>query len=145
MNQIDRPATLIVGVDSKIGSSYKAYLDRLGEPVLGTIMFQDQVNETTFYLNLEEDVSDWQAPDKSIQSAIFCSGITNTKFCTQNPIESAKINVEATLSIMEKLINRGIQVIFFPPIRYLMELFPTVQPVSQHRQKLNMENKKPKW
>jgi dTDP-4-dehydrorhamnose reductase len=102
---------LIIGVDGLIGSSLYQHLFNSKNRVIGTsrqkgINFGDHL-----FLDLRNNLSDWEFP-KSVDTCVFCAGVTNLEYCEDNPSETAAINVDATLSIIEQLGKKDIHIIF---------------------------------
>ena len=102
---------LIIGVDGLIGNSIYQHLVVGKHNVIGTTRRKTKKKGAHHHLDLSEDVSDWQCPE-SVDTCIFCASVTNLELCEENPSETNAINIDATLSIIEKLGKENIHVIY---------------------------------
>lgn len=103
---------LVIGGDGQLGSSLITYLTQMGKYAHSTHFLNVQNSVASSFLNLSEDISNWQIP-KPIDAVFFCAAITSIDQCRAKPIESRKINVENTLALSKRLAQTG-AAIFFP-------------------------------
>jgi|TARA_Y100000310_G_scaffold304140_1_gene343025 dTDP-4-dehydrorhamnose reductase len=103
--------SLIIGVDGLIGSSLYQHLLNSKNGVIGTTKRKGKNVGDHLFLDLSNNIADWQFP-KSIDTCVFCAGVTNLELCEENPSKTSAINVDATLSIIEKLGKKDIHIIF---------------------------------
>ncbi|MBI5569134.1 MAG: sugar nucleotide-binding protein [Desulfomonile tiedjei] len=104
-------STLIVGSDSLIGSALLADFQRAGSSVLGTSRRVERADGSILHLDLSEDVRAWDCPCP-VGIAVVCAGVTRLQSCRKDPEGTARINVRATLVLMEKLLRKGSFVIY---------------------------------
>jgi dTDP-4-dehydrorhamnose reductase len=101
---------LVVGVDSMVGGALLRRLKRGRTPVVGTSRRPGRPKDSIF-LDLSDDLSGWNPPG-GVQTAFLCAGVTRLQACSEQPIASAKINVEGILQIARKLRDQGAFVVF---------------------------------
>jgi dTDP-4-dehydrorhamnose reductase len=95
-------------VDSTIGGALAARLCSGGVRVLGTSRRGRQEPDTE-QLDLENhDV--WRAP--KVDHAFLCAAVTSIEACERDPETTRVINVDAPVSLAERLLDRGAHVTF---------------------------------
>jgi len=62
-------------------------------------------------LDLGADLSDWSPPE-SVDAAIICAGISRLAECERYPELARRINVEGTLALIDRLLVRGVYVVY---------------------------------
>jgi len=102
---------LIVGGDSLIGSALVEHLQRTNVPVIETTRRREAVSEANLYLDLSQDVEDWQCP-WPIDVAVVCAGITKLHSCKSNPVETARVNVQGVCTLVKNLVAQNTFVIY---------------------------------
>jgi dTDP-4-dehydrorhamnose reductase len=102
---------LIVGGDSEVAGATTAYLREHGHRVIATTRRRERVAADRPFLDLSEPVADWPVPEGTA-AACFCAAIARLNECARDPAGSAKINVTGTTALAEKLLARGIPVLF---------------------------------
>jgi dTDP-4-dehydrorhamnose reductase len=102
---------LIVGGDSEIGAATYRALKAQGAAVAATTRRSDRVAPDRPFLDLASPLDDW-TPPPGTQAACFCAAIARLADCAKDPQGSAHINVVQTLALAEKLLARGIAVLF---------------------------------
>ena len=103
---------LIVGVDSKIGNAISVRLKSLGKQVLGTSrIISKPCQPDLIYFDLIKDATTWEIPD-GVKFAIFCASMTSVKECRLNPVLSNQVNVTNSITLLKRLIDRDIHVVF---------------------------------
>jgi dTDP-4-dehydrorhamnose reductase len=102
---------LIVGGDSEIATAAAAHLRASGYSVAATTRRPDRVAADRPFLDLNSSVEDWPIPD-GISAVCFCAAIARLNDCANNPEGSALVNVTRTLALADRLLARGIPVLF---------------------------------
>ncbi|MBP89486.1 MAG: hypothetical protein CMJ64_22715 [Planctomycetaceae bacterium] len=100
---------LIVGGDSTLGRALASRLSSLGARVITTTRRAKGSRETRLLLDLASE-SDETLPDCS--RAFLCAGITSQRACEEQPGLARRVNVEGTVRIAERLVERGSFVVF---------------------------------
>lgn len=101
---------LIIGKDSQIGS----YLcTKYPNKIIGTTRRKDEnLGESSFiYLNLEEDISQWNPPN-GVTAAIILTAITSIEKCQSDPLYARFINVKQTKKLIDILKLNKIFMVF---------------------------------
>lgn len=101
--------TLIVGIDSMIGSALARHFQAHGKECTGTS--RRQANPRHLYLDLRCDLSRWRPP-ANVDSAIILAGVTALADCESDPVDSYHVNVTGTLSLIRRLLDHNIYVVF---------------------------------
>jgi dTDP-4-dehydrorhamnose reductase len=94
-----------------VGSALIEYLSRAGKKVIGTTRRHELVTATNLYLNLADEVNSFQCPE-GLTIAVMCAGVTKIDQCKMDPIGTTKINVQNTVTIVKKLVENGVFVIY---------------------------------
>jgi len=102
---------LIVGGDSEIGAAAYRAMRAQGLSVAATTRRSDRVAPDRPFLDLAAPLGDW-APPPETQAVCLCAAIARLAACADDPEGSAHINVVQTLALVEKLLARGIAVLF---------------------------------
>jgi dTDP-4-dehydrorhamnose reductase len=102
---------LIVGGDSEIGAAACRAMKAQGLSVAATTRRRDRVAPDRPFLDLAAPLDDWAPPPRT-QAVCFCAAIARLSACADDPQGSARINVVQTLTLAEKLLARGIAVLF---------------------------------
>jgi len=102
---------LIVGGDSEIAAATAEHLRAAGFGVAATTRRREQVASGRPFLDLGQPVEAWQAPD-GITAACFCAAIARLADCARDPEGSARVNVAGTVALADRLLARGIPVLF---------------------------------
>lgn len=105
------PFFLIVGADGIIGEMLFTRFRQAGSRVLGTTRRRERVDGTRLHLDLADDVTFWQPPP-AVTVAVICAGVTNLGLCSRSPDESARVNVEGISTIVKKLVEKDILVVY---------------------------------
>lgn len=98
----------MVGADGLIGASLARRLERESAPVLKT---SRRSAAGGICLDLAAPKDRWEIPS-NVEVACLCAAITSTDYCRRNPVESRRINVEATLALSQRLHAQGARIIF---------------------------------
>jgi dTDP-4-dehydrorhamnose reductase len=102
---------LIVGGDSEIGTAAYRAMKAQGKTVAATTRRSEHVAPDRPFLDLAAPLDGW-APPPGTQAVCLCAAIARLAACADDPEGSAHINVVQTLALAEKLLERGITVLF---------------------------------
>jgi dTDP-4-dehydrorhamnose reductase len=102
---------LIVGGDSEIGAAAYRAMKAQGLSVAATTRRGDRIAPDRPFLDLAAPRDSW-APPPGTQAVCLCAAIARLTACADDPEGSAHINVVQTLALAEKLLARGIAVLF---------------------------------
>src|SRR6202162_2461715 len=102
---------LIVGGDSEIGAAAYRAMKAQGVAVAATTRRRDRVAPDRPFLDLASPLDDW-APPPETQAVCLCAAVARLAACANDPVASAQINVAQTLAVADKLLARGIVVLF---------------------------------
>jgi len=102
---------LLIGGDSEIGAATARQLRERGVPVMATTRRADQVAADVALLDLSHPLDQWMPPVRVDAACIFAA-ISRLAACASDPEGSSRINVEQTLVLAERLLDRGIYVLF---------------------------------
>ena len=100
---------LIVGGDSTFASYFCPFLADQGYKILKTTRRLGSSGD--IFLDLEKDISEFQVPE-GVDVALIFAAMTSINHCEKSPVKSHAINVEGRISIIRKLVERGIFVLF---------------------------------
>ena len=102
---------LVVGADGFVGGALMDRLMQTEKQVKATTRRKDNIDENHIYLDLSESLIDWNCPE-GVSTAFICAGVTSLEDCRRDPKSSARVNVERTSQLVEKLVNKGVFVIY---------------------------------
>jgi dTDP-4-dehydrorhamnose reductase len=102
---------LIVGGDSEIGGAAFAALKAENQPGAATTRRRDRAGSDRPFLDLAAALDGWEPPE-AVTSACVCAAIARLADCAADPEKSAHVNVSQTLALADKLLRRGIYVLF---------------------------------
>ena len=102
---------LVVGGDSFLGRHITDKLRGLHRQVVTTTRSPHHLSDKTVYLNLSDDITSWEVPE-NVDVAFLCAAITSMDHCKNKPEESKNVNVDNTLKLSSKLLEKGISVVF---------------------------------
>ncbi len=102
---------LLVGADSEIAAATWRHFEQRGLPAVGTTRRIDRVSSRLRLLDLHAPADDWTIPE-GITSACIFAAVARLAACAADPAASAFINVDQTLRLVDRLIERGIHVLF---------------------------------
>jgi dTDP-4-dehydrorhamnose reductase len=122
---------LIVGGDSEIGAAAYRAMKAQGLSVAATTRRGDRVAPDRPFLDLAAPLDDW-APPPGTQAACLCAAIARLAACADDPEGSAHINVVQTLALAEKLLARGIAVLFLSTNQVFDGRTPHERPEAPH-------------
>jgi dTDP-4-dehydrorhamnose reductase len=122
---------LIVGGDSEIGAAAFAAFKPRGESVVSTTRRGDRVAEDRPFLDFAGPLDGWEPPPGTT-AACVCVAVARLADCAADPQTSAHINVTQTLALVDKLLNRGIYVLFLSTNQVFDGRVPQVAPDAPH-------------
>jgi dTDP-4-dehydrorhamnose reductase len=136
---------LIVGGDSEIGAATYRAMKAQGVSVVATTRRRDRAAPDRPFLDLAAPLDGW-TPPPGTQAVCLCAAIARLAACADDPQGSSHINVAQTLALAEKLLARGIAVLFLSTNQVFDGRTPHEQaeaphsPVSEYgRQKAHAE------
>lgn len=136
---------LLVGGDSAIGSATRRLLQARGEQVAATTRRPQQVAPDRPFLDLAAPLDRWEPPPATRAACVFAAN-ARIASCQDDPAGSATINVTQTLALIDRLIDRGVHVLFLSTNQVFDGSVPNVPatapfcPVSEYgRQKAQTE------
>lgn len=136
---------LIVGGDSEIANAAATHLRAVGFDVAATTRRQDRITADRPFLDLAQPVDEWPIPG-GLVAACFCAAIARLADCARDPEGSARVNVGGTVALADRLLARGVPVLFLSTDKVFDGSIPLVPadtptcPVSEYgRQKAAAE------
>jgi dTDP-4-dehydrorhamnose reductase len=136
---------LLVGGDSEVGAAAGRHLERTGRPFVATTRRRGAAAGGAFVLDLSAPLDAWEPPEGISAACIFVA-VARLAACHADPIGTARINVIQTLALIERLVARGIFVLFLSTNQVFDGSTPCVAadsmlcPVSEYgRQKARVE------
>ncbi|HLH87352.1 MAG TPA: sugar nucleotide-binding protein [Xanthobacteraceae bacterium] len=100
---------LLVGGDSEIGRIAAA---QLGTRAVATTRRPRGARDARILLDLAEDHLARFEPPAGVTSACILAAVARLGDCERDPVGSARVNVAGTLTLAERLIARGVHVLF---------------------------------
>src|ERR1700691_3258544 len=122
---------LIVGGDSEIGGAAFAALKSQDHAVAATTRRRDRVAGDRLFLDLGASLEGWEPPPGTT-SACVCAAVARLADCATDPQASAHINVSQTKTLVDKLMRRGIYVLFLSTNQVFDGRVPQVPPDAPH-------------
>lgn len=122
---------LLVGGDSEIGTATHHYLKSRGIASAATTRRQDRVAADRPFLDLAAPLDNWEPP-AGTTAACFFAAIARIAACDGDPQGSAHINVTQTLVLADRLMARGISVLFLSTNQVFDGTVPNVPPDAPH-------------
>lgn len=103
---------LLVGGDSEIGTATFAYMAEQGHSVWATTRRAEQLGAPgRILLDLAQSADSWHLP-ADVDSACILAAVARLKACNDDPHGSARINVDQTLALVERLLAQRAYVLF---------------------------------
>ncbi len=102
---------MVIGGDSLVGAALAASFRSAGAKMLATTRRQQAGGSGYIYFDLI-NTSPEQLPVIDGGLAYVCAGITNISACERNPTEARNVNVEATVALIKRLLERKLFVVF---------------------------------
>lgn len=136
---------LLIGGDSQIGAATARRLSQAGHRVTSTTRRRNALSEDRVYLDLAAPLDIWEPPPGTGAACIFAA-VARLLACQQDPAGSSQVNVVQTISLVERLIERGIYTLFLSTNQVFDGSIPCVPanapltPISEYgRQKARTE------
>jgi dTDP-4-dehydrorhamnose reductase len=104
-------SVLLVGGDSEIGGVAAQHLRGLGVSPVVTTRRRQGAESSRPFLDLAQPLTEWRPP-VTTSAACILAGVTRLLACERDPKTSSFINVIQTTALAEKLLERGISVLF---------------------------------
>jgi len=102
---------LLIGGDSEIGSLAYQSLKARGVTAAATTRRKTHVTADRPFLDLSAPLENWEPPSGTSAACIFAA-IARIEACEADPRASAHVNVTQTLALADRLLARGIPVLF---------------------------------
>ena len=122
---------LIAGGDSEIGAAVFAALKTQGHATAATTRRRDRVAQDRLFLDFGASLEGWEPP-QGAASVCICAAVARLADCAADPQASAHINVTQTLALVDKLLRRGIYVLFLSTNQVFDGRLPQVPPDAPH-------------
>jgi len=136
---------LLFGGDSEIGAATYRSLKKEGRVVAATTRRRDAVSSERPYFDILNSRDDWSPPPATEAACIFL-GIARLRDCAADPAKSALINVTQSLRLVDRLLAKGIYVVFLSSNQVFdgelanVKVDSPVCPISEYgRQKAEVE------
>ncbi len=134
-----------MGADSLIGRNLIDPPGLAGGKAIGTTRRREGLTESRLFLDLDGDVRAWRC-EAPLQAAVLCAGVTSIDACRLDPATTSKINVDAVCTVAEKLLARGVflvylssQFVFDGTVPYAPTDLPPSPQSAYGRQKAEVE------
>jgi dTDP-4-dehydrorhamnose reductase len=122
---------LLIGGDSEIGTATHQFLKSRGIASAATTRRKDRVAADRPFLDLAAPLDGWEPP-AGTTAACFFAAIARIAACDGDPQGSAHINVTQTLALADKLMARGISVLFVSTNQVFDGTVPNVPADAPH-------------
>src|SRR5229473_1942815 len=136
---------LLVGGESEIGAAAHRHLTAQGRAVALTTRRPSHESDARPLFDLSDPLDRWEPPRGTDAACIF-AGVSRLAACAADSAGSAQLNVAQTLVLIERLLQRGIYVLFlstnlvFDGSRPCMSADAPKSPVSEYgKQKARAE------
>jgi dTDP-4-dehydrorhamnose reductase len=122
---------LLVGGDSEIGAAaYRSFKAR-GVTVAATTRRKGKVAADRPFLDLSASLEKWVPPSGTSAACIFAA-VARIEACEASPQASAHVNVTQTLALADRLLGRGIPVLFLSTNQVFDGKVPNVAADAAH-------------
>jgi dTDP-4-dehydrorhamnose reductase len=118
---------LIVGGDSEIGAAAYRAIKAQGLAVAATTRRRDRIAPDRSLLDLAAPLDAWEPP-QGTSAVCICAAIARLADCAADPEATARINVTQTSALIDKLLARGIYVLFLSTNQVFDGRVPHVRP-----------------
>ena len=132
---------LLIGGDSEIGAAAFQALKARGIASAATTRRKERVAADRPFLDLLSPLDDWEPPTGT-SAVCICAAVARMTACEADPRGSAHVNVTQTIAIADRLLSRGIPVLFLSTNQVFDGTVPNVasdarpSPISEYgRQK----------
>jgi dTDP-4-dehydrorhamnose reductase len=122
---------LLIGGDSEIGTATHQFLKARGIASAATTRRKERVAADRPFLDFAAPLDDWEPP-AGTTAACFFAAIARIAACDADPQGSARVNVTQTIALADKLMARGISVLFLSTNQVFDGTVPNVPPDAPH-------------
>ena len=137
---------LVIGGKSEIGAALHRHFRECREPALATTRRQTLAGVERPYLDIASPLEQW-VPPAGTRGACIAAAVARLSECAADPVGSALINVDSTLRLIDRLLARGIYVVYLSTNQVFDGSMPNVppdapvNPISEYgKQKARTEN-----
>jgi len=102
---------LIIGGDSGIARATLARMGREGLKTVATTRRRDAFEPNRIFLDISKPLGDW-FPPAGIEAAGIFAAVANLVDCARDPEGSARVNVDGTIALVERLVSIAIPVLY---------------------------------
>ena len=102
---------LLIGGDSEIGAAALGFAKERNRAVLATTRRKDRESATRPFLDLAQSLEKWRPPTGMSSACIFAA-IARLTACHADPQGSARLNVDQTVALVERLLEHEIHVLY---------------------------------
>ena len=102
---------LLLGGDSEIGAAAFRELKEQGIAVQATTRRRELISPDRPYFDILDSLDDWEPPAEARAACIFLA-VSRLHDCENNPVAAARVNVTQSLRLIDKLLAKGIYVLF---------------------------------
>ena len=122
---------LLIGGDSEIGAAAYQSLKARGVTAAATTRRKTQVTADRPFLDLSAPLENWEPPSGTNAACIFAA-VARIEACEADPRASAHVNVTQTLALADRLLRRGIPVLFLSTNQVFDGTVPNVAADAPH-------------
>lgn len=122
---------LLIGGDSEIGTATHQFLKSRGIASAATTRRKERVAADRPFLDFAAPLDDWEPP-AGTTAACFFAAIARIAACDADPQGSAHVNVTQTIALADKLMARGISVLFLSTNQVFDGSVSNVPPDAPH-------------
>jgi dTDP-4-dehydrorhamnose reductase len=122
---------LLVGGDSEIGAATHQFLKSRGIASAATTRRKERVAADRPFLDLASPLDAWEPPAGTTAACIFAA-IARIAACNADPKGSAHVNVTQTVALADRLLARGIPVLFLSTNQVFDGTMPNVAADAPH-------------
>lgn len=102
---------LLVGANSEIGAATAASLRAGGDDVVTTTRRNAETGPDNVFLDFDQPTDGFDPPE-GVEAACIFVAVARLAACEADPVGSARINCERTISLVDRLTERGIYTLF---------------------------------
>ena len=117
---------LVIGGESEIGAAVRRHFRECREPALATTRRQNLAGAERPYLDIASSLEQWVPP--GTRGGCIAAAVARLSECAAYPAGSALINVDSTLRLIDRLLARGIDVIYLSTNQVFDGSMPNVPP-----------------
>jgi len=122
---------LLIGGDSEIGAAAYRSLKARGVTAAATTRRKTQVAADRPFLDLSASLESWEPPSGTRAACLFAA-VARIEACEADPRASAHVNVTQTLALADRLLGRGVPVLFLSTNQVFDGTVPNVAADAPH-------------